>query len=90
MHLTMKIYTVYDNKVDAHGTPIFFANEHEMKADFISAMRTLTPEQFNSIEYEIYETGTFDTQSGKITSHKAPKHLFNLRTLMPKEKESTV
>ena len=77
--MMMKLYSMFDNKVDIFNKPIFVKDEEEMKR-FISLVGEL--KEINPIDYEVYELGEFDTDSGKFSELAAPKHLYSVGQLM--------
>jgi len=85
MHL--QFYSVRDEKMQSYLSP--FVSE-----GIIPALRSLTlavnnPESMLSKfseDYSLYKVGTFDTETGRLTSLDIPEHISSLSTLI-KHKE---
>ena len=76
---------MFDNKVEAYSLPVVCVNETALKQSLILFM--CNPDaNVNPIEHEVFELGEYDTQTGTFKLHDGPKHMYNLRTLQPKNK----
>ncbi len=87
MNNTLIAFSIFDNKVEAHGKPLFFRNVHEAKADLAGAL--LQSDKVNPVDYELFELGTYSTQDGKFIPLDKPKHICNLRSLSAKPEKET-
>lgn len=86
MHIKLNAFSIYDNKVNAYGPPIYFMNVLEAKADLAMSMK-MAGDKINPTDYELFELGEFDSESGKHKLLDKPTHVCNMRTLVLKEKE---
>lgn len=80
--MILKLFTIFDNKVNAYGVPMYYKSEEELYAQmqtfFINA---LTDKSINPIEHEIFEIGTYDTDNAKHILLEAPKHIANAKAI---------
>jgi hypothetical protein len=81
-----KIYSLYDNKVDAYNQPLFFKDESIAREALSMYLQSDEAKEINAVDYELFYLGEYDNQSGKFDLPEAPKHLLNLRQLENKEK----
>lgn len=77
--MMMKVFCMFDNKIDVFNKPMFLKDESELKdmMEFANEQAEINP-----IEYEIYELGEYDTGSGKFELLEAPKHLYSMKSLV--------
>lgn len=82
-----RVYTIRDNKADAYLQPFFMPN-YEVAARAISDCVGDVSHNFHvhAQDFALYELGTFDDQTGEITSQPAT-HLINLIDLKSQLKE---
>ena len=79
----MKIYAVFDDKARVYGTPQFMLTDGiaiRTLADVVkepSSMIAKHPEDFS-----MYELGSYDEASGKITAHENPVFLIRAVSLI--------
>lgn len=91
MQTTLEVYSLFDNKTESYGIPIFFKNIHEAKADLAGAIQhwnqagTPTKQQLNPVNYDLFHIGKYDSTNGKIKTKENPEHICNLRQLTQKE-----
>ena len=74
--MTMKIYTVYDQKAEAYLQPFFTPTKGLAMRSFIDAVNK-EGHDFNRYapDYTLFEIGEYEDQTGQIKMHK---HMENL------------
>jgi len=87
MQTKLKIFAIYDNKVQAYGNLILANNAKKAKADLAAALQYDT--KLNPIDYDLFELGDYDALTAKIEA-PTPKHICNLRSLAPKPEKETI
>lgn len=80
--MELKLYTIYDNKVASYGAPMYYKDENELK----TAMQTffidaLTKPTINPIEHELFELGSYDTETALHTLLEKPTHIKNVKQM---------
>ena len=61
-----------DDQIAKHMLMLFVNSEH-------------WPTEHDPIDFEFFEVGKFDNQTGKITPTEPPRHLINVRSLVKDE-----
>lgn len=74
----MKIYSVYDSKVEAYLRPFFCRSKGEALRSFIDAVSDAQSPFFKYPgDFTLFEIGEFDDLSGRIKAHLALINLGN-------------
>lgn len=75
----MKIFSIRDSKAKAFLQPFFSPNIATALRAVASAVNE-EGHQFNrySVDYDLYEIGSFDDSNGKLGALSAPQHVANL------------
>lgn len=74
--MIMKIFSIYDSKIEAHNTPFFMSTIGQ-------ATRAFTDETNNTQsllhkhpeDYTLFELGEFDDQNATFAMHPTPKSI---------------
>lgn len=80
--MKQKVYAIVDKKVNAFNSPIVTANDDVMKRmvhDTIMQGDSLLAKYPS--DFDLYDLGEFDNESGKFTNNDIPKLLCNLKAL---------
>jgi len=82
----LQVYSIYDNKVDTFNKPIYINNYIEL-VEMIQEMfkDENIKEEVEPKDYDIYQLGEFDTNSGKHESFDAPKHMIGVQQVVKKK-----
>lgn len=67
--------TCRDRKVDSFGQPIFAQSRGAAIRSFSDEINRAAPENMlyqHPGDFDLYELGTYDTDTGKLTQHDAP------------------
>lgn len=81
--MILKIYLFRDVKMDAFMAPMFFANKGVMMRDISEFLRRGGDQSMQKYpgDFELYESGEFDSDSGEFTVRK-PDFLFRVSDLV--------
>jgi len=72
----LKAFAVYDVKAEAYGRPMFIATEGLAVRGFEAACADpKSPFREHPEDYRMFEIGTWDPRTGKLTSLDQPKYL---------------
>ena len=90
--MKLKVFSMYDNKVDVFNRPMFLQEEKELR-EMLKSVEQM--EEINPKDYDVYELGEYDTTTGKFDMLEGPKHLYsvgqmvnmNNKSVLHKEKE---
>lgn len=86
----LKLYSLLDNKTDSHGKPMYYFNHEQMLTELTTFVNDeVANSDINPVDFELFELGEYDRQTGKHLLLEKPKHLFNVRTLIKKKKINT-
>ena len=71
--MNMKVYTIYDSKVEAYLPPLFFPS----KGDFLRAFAEAANDPKSNIgkypaDFTAFEMGSWDNSSAKFALHETP------------------
>ena len=72
------IYSVRDRAIDTYGRPVFFAAVGAAVRAFQDEVNRANPDNTmhtHPEDYDLYEIGTFDDQTGIITPHQQPRQV---------------
>lgn len=83
--MTLKIYSVYDNKTCIYARPFFARSDAEAQRAFQYSGTTDPFMMSNAVDYDLVYLGDFGDQTGIIIPAK--KSLVNLSALVAAEKE---
>lgn len=78
----LQLFSLFDNKSGTHGNPFIYLDTQQAKANVRRFVNAEANKDINPADYELYHLGSFDADTGKITPHEAPKHLYSCRTLI--------
>lgn len=68
--MKLKMYNIYDSKVEAWNSPLFYRNRGEATRAFTEAVNdTKCYLNKNPEDYSFFETGEFDDSTGKVISY---------------------
>lgn len=90
--MELKMYSIFDNKVNAYGAPLHFLNKKQVMdslSKFFTDINNNEEIKVNPIDQELFELGTYDTETGKFTLHEAPIHMLNCSQLIKIPKPQT-
>ena len=73
----MKIYTIYDSKLEAHTMLMSNENENTMKRELSTRLKN-TPMEQHAADYTLLEIAAFDEVTGTITPYTAHRSVINL------------
>lgn len=83
MQNEIKIYSMFDNKVNCHGKPMFYQSKQHCIAELSSFINDNKANgDINPIDFELFYIGEYSQQTGKFITPEKPLHLFNMRTLV--------
>lgn len=83
--MTLKIYSVYDNKTGIYARPFFARSDAEAERAFQYNGITDPFMKSNAVDYDLVYLGEFDDQDAFISPSKSS--LVNLSALLSAEKE---
>ncbi len=70
------IFTVHDSKAEAFITPFFCPNRAIAIRTFATAANDETHDfHRNAADYQLFEIGTYNDKTSKITQHETPEAL---------------
>ncbi len=90
--MKLTAYTIQDNKINAYGAPMHVKTLAEMTESIVQSFENMTGNQavkINPIEHDLFELGTYDTDTAKYTLHSAPKHIINVRAILNQAIDAT-
>lgn len=74
----MKIYSIRDSKAEIYNTPFYSRNAQTAIRDFTAGVNDPNSGLGrNTADYDLFEIGGWDEESGRIVALDAPKHLVN-------------
>lgn len=65
----LKIYVVYDEKINAYGNPFYMLNEEVAKDSIFRALKNDEKIKAKKNDIRVYEIGEYNILQGKITSY---------------------
>lgn len=74
--MKLLIYSIRDEKGKLYNNPFFKHNERDARFDFrrlVNDKKSL-PGQYPD-DFDLYELGIYDDQTGTFESHKTPRHI---------------
>lgn len=86
----MEIYTIYDEAVQAFGTPMFCKTGLEMNRElhhFINNEEKNSIMQMYPQQFILYKLGTWNHSTAKFELLEQPLRLYSLNTLVDKKEE---
>ena len=74
--MTLKLFSIRDQKSEAFGTPFYQATHGEAERNF----RTLVNDNKSTVsqypdDFDLYYLGTFDDNTGKVQTLDTPQHV---------------
>jgi len=80
-----KIFVIKDKKLDSYGRIIEARNEQEMIRSFTEMLNNPQHKDNNLVkhsqDFDLYEIGSVNTETAKITALDSPRHHFCLEDL---------
>lgn len=73
----LKVFSVYDNKAEVYNRPMHVVSLDEV----IDACKLMIEDEkieLNPKDYDVFNLGEYDENSGKYELFEAPQHLFNV------------
>lgn len=81
----IKIYAIYDQKLEAYNRPFFLISEGVAIRAFQDEINNIDSElSKHPADYDLYKLGEYDEQTGEITPNK-PQLLANGKDLIYRE-----
>lgn len=71
------LYTIYDQKTREYLHPFMSINEDTAKRDFYNTMSQIPNMSQHPQDFALYQIGSFETDSGEITSQTPVQFLIN-------------
>lgn len=78
----LEIFAIYDSKAKAYRPPAYSKNKFTAVREVENVMKQNKDHEYNtnSEDFKIFKLGSYDFQTGLITSHP-PEHVTNLHEL---------
>lgn len=86
--MIQKIYVIRDIKAAAYQTPLFTTHLAELQRGLEQAVQKEgIPFNTHTSDFELFQLGTYDTETGQHDLLEKPLHALNLIDLKPKTGE---
>lgn len=84
-----KFYAIKDTKADYYQAPLLFRNNGEVIRALTNTLKTGDNNLANNPEdFQLYEVGEYDEQTGLIEALAGKKHIIDLIDLKPSSSEN--
>lgn len=82
----MTAYAIYDKKAEIYHEPIFYKREEEITAEIKISFSSKDYQNIQPIEFDLFELGSYDTNTAKFNLYPSPKHVYNIQSIIKKDK----
>lgn len=75
--MKLRMYSVFDKKVEAYMPPVYFRSEGEAKRSFVDALQNNQQFIAHRSDYSFAFIGLFDDNLGSVEPNVAPIHVMD-------------